>query len=133
VFADENARKQLEGILHPRIRQQWQARAQSWRAQNLSLGAVAIPLLFETGAETQFDSVICVACSSATQLVRLRSRGWSDEQIQQRIAAQWAVDQKIVRSNYVIWTEGSLQIHAAQLDRILQKLGASARLAGSVA
>ncbi|HZR19684.1 MAG TPA: dephospho-CoA kinase [Verrucomicrobiae bacterium] len=122
VFGDPAARKQLEAILHPLIRQQWRAQAQTWRATNHALGVVAIPLLFETKAETELNAVICVACSSATQTARLRARGWSAQQIEQRILAQSPVDEKITRSNYVIWTDGSMDIHAAQLDRILAKL-----------
>ena len=122
VFGDPHARQQLEAILHPRIRELWQAEAKTWRAQNLKLGVVAIPLLFETKVEQELDAVICVACSKATQLSRLQARGWSAEQIEQRIGAQWPVDQKIAKANYVIWTEGSLEIHAAQLDRILSSL-----------
>jgi dephospho-CoA kinase len=71
VFSDSEARKQLEGILHPRIRTLWRAQANAWRDQGRPLGVVAIPLLFETKAETELDAVICVACSPATQLERL--------------------------------------------------------------
>ena len=119
VFADPALRRQLEAILHPRIRALWLAQAQSWRSEGRALGAVAIPLLFETGAEKEFDAVVCIACSPATQLERLRSRGWPDEQINQRIQAQWPIENKMSKSNYVIWAEGSLEIHGAQLDRIL--------------
>jgi dephospho-CoA kinase len=118
IFSDPVARQKLEAILHPRIRKLWQAQVKEWRMWQLPLGVVIIPLLFETHAQTEFDAVICVACSAETQLARLRARGWPDQQIQQRIAAQWPVDQKIAKANYVIWTEGSLAVHAAQLDQI---------------
>src|SRR6202012_3993021 len=47
-FADSNARRKLEAILHPRIRQAWQARAEAWRREKYPLGLIVIPLLFET-------------------------------------------------------------------------------------
>jgi dephospho-CoA kinase len=119
VFTDPDARKKLETILHPRIRELWQAQLAVWRTEGRSLAVVVIPLLFETQAETAFDRVLCVACSSATRRERLRARGWTDEQLQQRIAAQMPVEEKMLRSHYVIWTEGGLDIHARQLDRIL--------------
>ena len=119
VFADSESRRVLEGILHPRIRQLWMNQVKSWRATQLSLGVVVIPLLFETHAETECDAVVCVACSPASQKARLQSRGWTEEQSQQRIAAQWPTEQKMSKANYVIWSEGSLEIHAAQLDKIL--------------
>ena len=119
VFADRAARERLEAILHPRIRERWQARLSTWREQGKPLAVVVIPLLFETKAESQFDVVICVACSAATQRERLRARGWTDEQLQQRIGAQLPVEEKLLRSHFVIWTEGGLDLHAEQLDRIL--------------
>ena len=123
VFAEPTARKQLEQILHPRIRHLWHKQVESWRGEGRSLGVVVIPLLFETQAENEFDATLCVACSAATQRLRLQDRGWSAEQIQQRLAAQWPVETKIAQATYVIWSEGSLDVHADQLDRILQGVG----------
>jgi dephospho-CoA kinase len=122
VFADPAARLTLEGILHPRIRGLWRAQMQTWRAEGHTRAVVVIPLLFETKAEAELDATICVACSTATQQQRLRARGWPPEQIEQRLQAQWPVATKIARSNYVIWTEADLDVHAAQIERILQRL-----------
>jgi dephospho-CoA kinase len=123
VFADAPARARLENILHPRIRELWRAQMQAWRAEGRSLAVVVIPLLFETKAEAELDATICVACSKATQQERLRSRGWPQEQIEQRIQAQLPTEEKAARANYVVWTEGGLDVHAAQIERILQRLG----------
>ena len=81
---------------------------------------VVIPLLFETGCESFFDAIICIACSTVTQRRRLLERGWTQEQIQQRIQAQWHIEKKIALSDYVIWTEGGTDLHAEQLERILR-------------
>src|SRR5262245_41280825 len=73
VFSDSAARKTLEGILHPRIRQLWQSRLAGWRAapdsgaraaDNTRFFCVVIPLLFETRAEREVDATLCLACSS---------------------------------------------------------------------
>ncbi|HZQ48388.1 MAG TPA: dephospho-CoA kinase [Verrucomicrobiae bacterium] len=119
VFADVNARKRLENILHPRIQRIWQEQIETWRAEGRPQAVVVIPLLFETKAETRFDAIICVACSAATQLRRLEARGWSQDEIEHRIRAQWPAEKKMELANYVIWTEGDLDIHAAQLERII--------------
>jgi dephospho-CoA kinase len=128
VFSDTAARQRLEQILHPQIRKLWLARVAQWRAESKSIAVVVIPLLFETRAEKEFDATICVACSAATQRERLLARGWSAEVIQRRNLAQWPVDQKLANSDYVIWTEGSLEVHAQQLERILKCLSGLARL-----
>lgn len=122
VFADPDARTRLEAILHPRIRALWQAQLETWRVEGRPLAVVVIPLLFETQAETAFDRIVCVACSAATQRERLRARGWTDAQLQQRIAAQMAIEEKMLRSHHVIWTEGGMDVHAQQLDRIVSLL-----------
>lgn len=122
VFADPEARRQLEAILHPRIRDAWRAQVAAWRAEGKPLGVVVIPLLFETGAESEFDAVICVACSAETQRQRLLARGWSAEQIEQRIAAQMPIEEKMLRANYVIWTEAGMDVHAQQVYRIVPPL-----------
>jgi len=122
VFADHDGRKKLEAILHPRIRELWETQVETWRAEGRSLAVVVIPLLFETHAETAFDRILCVACPATTQRERLRARGWTDEQLRQRIAAQMPIEEKLLRSHYVIWTEGGMDVHAQQLDRILSRL-----------
>ena len=125
VFTDAAARKKLEAILHPRIRADWLAQVETWRKENCPLAVVAIPLLFETQAEPQFDKIICAACTPAAQHERLRQRGWTTEQIQQRIAAQLPAEQKIARSHFVIWTEGSLAVHRYQVERIIAKMASA--------
>ena len=122
VFADAAARKKLETILHPRIRERWLAQVEIWRKENRALAVVVIPLLFETRAESHFDKIICVACSAPAQRERLLARGWTPGQIQQRLAAQWPMEQKISRADFVVWTDGALDTHARQLERIFVKL-----------
>ena len=119
VFADAGARADLEAILHPRIRAAWEAEAEGWRAAGRGRGAILIPLLFETGAAPRFDAVVCVACSEASQWQRLRQRGWTDGQIRQRLAAQWPVEKKIAHSDFVVWTDTTLEAHAAQWERVV--------------
>jgi dephospho-CoA kinase len=122
VFADAAAREKLEAILHPRIGERWLAQIETWRRENRALAFVVIPLLFETRAESHFDKIVCVACSAVAQHERLLARGWTPEQIRQRLAAQWPVEQKISRADFVVWTDGALDTHTRQLERIFVKL-----------
>jgi dephospho-CoA kinase len=80
---------------------------------------VVIPLLFETNVAKHFDKVICVACSAATQQQRLAARGWSADQIQQRITAQWSTEKKLTLADFVIWTEGGPEVTVTQVERLL--------------
>ena len=118
VFRDTDERKRLENILHPRIRAAWLKQLDEWRAEGRDRAVVIIPLLYETDAAAHFDMVICVACTAGTQRQRLQERGWSGEQIQQRLNAQWPAEKKIELADRVVWTEAGLDAHAAQLARI---------------
>ena len=122
VFSDDVAREQLEGIIHPRVRERWQICVSEWRSAGNS-GVVVIPLLYEVNAEATFDNVLCVACTSGTQRQRLCERGLSEEQIEQRIAAQLPVTEKMERADHVLWNEGGLEALRAQL----KQLGCSGR------
>jgi dephospho-CoA kinase len=122
VFADAAARKKLEQILHPRIRERWLAQVQNWRKENCPVAVVVIPLLYETRAESQFNKVICVACSEKSRRDRLVARGWNAAQIEARISSQMPVTEKIARADFVIWSEGAVENHARQVDCILNRL-----------
>lgn len=120
VFSDPASRRKLEELTHPRIRQLWGEQVALWRARQTLAACVVIPLLFETGAENEFDATLCVACSAATQQKRLRERGWTPEQIDRRLAAQFPIEKKIAQANFVLWNESSLDILAAQIDCVLK-------------
>jgi len=122
VFSNPSLREKLEAILHPRIRERWLAQTLAWRSQGHRLAAVIIPLLFETHAEKECNATACVACSPQTQQSRLLARGWTPEQISQRLAAQWPTSKKVEGADFLIWTESCIDVHAAQLQRVLQAL-----------
>ena len=120
VFADTGKRQQLEAILHPRIRELWLAQIERWKSECRPRGVVVVPLLFETSSAANFDFIVCVAFSEASQRQRLQARGWTSEQIDQRITAQWPTQKKMDYSNHVVWTESGMDTHAAQLERIFK-------------
>jgi dephospho-CoA kinase len=126
VFADAEARKKLEAILHPPICERWLAQLDTWRKENHPLAVVVIPLLFETRVESRFDKIICAACSATAQRERLWARGWTPEQIEQRNAAQMPIEQKIARADFVIWTDGALAVHSRQVDDVVARVAPAA-------
>ena len=122
VFSDDSKRLKLEDILHPLIRENWEIRLNEWSAQNEKLGVVVIPLLYETECERYFDKVVCIACSKDIQRQRLRQRGWSDLEIDQRIKAQLLIGEKMSRADYVVWTNGAIDTHANQWKELISYL-----------
>jgi dephospho-CoA kinase len=106
VFKSAAKRQALEQILHPRIRRQWSAEAQSHRNSSDFFFA-DIPILYETGGETLCDSVVVVACTPDIQLSRLLERGSIDRAMAQEIInSQMPLTEKIARADHVVWNDG---------------------------
>ena len=118
VFADAARRQTLNAIVHPVVRKEWQ------RAMAAATGvAVAvIPLLFEVGAEKEFDCVVVVGCSETTQLARLAAKGLTEAQARARIRAQLPLPVKMDRGNFVIWNDGSRAVLHQQAETIWTKI-----------
>lgn len=127
VFVDDGKRKVLEDILHPRIRNAWREWAAEEQRAGVQRAMVVIPLLFETGAEKELDLTLCVACSAASQRERLLKRGWTQDEIDRRIAAQLPVREKIERADRVVWSEGPIPVGEMQVEKILASLAPFAR------
>ena len=120
VFADAEKKRALEQILHPRIRRQWSLEADNCR-NSTRLFFADIPLLYETGGETLCDRVVVVACSPRVQLERLVARtGIETAAAQQMISSQMPLNEKISRSDHVVWNNGGREVLAEQA-RLLAK------------
>ena len=117
VFANERRRQELNGIVHPAVRQMW---TQALAGQT-GIAVVAIPLLFEVGAENEFDCTVAVGCSEATQLGRLQANGLDEARAQARIRSQMPVQEKLDRAKYAIWNDGSRAVLSRQAEMIWEK------------
>jgi dephospho-CoA kinase len=119
VFADEDALRRLEGILHPRVRAVWRAAV---AARGDRPAVVEIPLLFEKDLEKEFDFTVCVASDPRVQAERLASRGFSPQEASRRIARQLPLAQKIERADFVLTNNGSLDVLRRQVTRLVEQL-----------
>ena len=107
IFGDATKKRALERILHPRIRGQWRAEAESHR-NSPDFFFADIPLLYETGGQTLCDRVVVVACSYKVQLARLRGRmSLKNTEAEQVIRSQMPLEEKIARADHVVWNDGS--------------------------
>jgi dephospho-CoA kinase len=106
VFGSASKRGALEQILHPRIRRQWSAEAETHR-NSPDFFFADIPLLYETGGETLCDRVVVVACSYPTQLRWLMERmSLEPAAAEQMINSQMSLEEKIRRADHVVWNNG---------------------------
>lgn len=119
VFTDETKRLRLNEIVHPAVRRMWDEELQNIRNDKRTTEAVCvIPLLYEVRAEKEFDCVVTVACSEPTQIARLAAKGLNEQQARARIRAQWPIQKKMDRADYVIWNDGALEQTLRQADII---------------
>jgi dephospho-CoA kinase len=123
VFHDEQARHDLEQIVHPYVREMTERWFASLDRERVPFAVADIPLLFEAHREADFDAVVVTACEPVMQLNRLMSRdGLAEAEARQRIAAQWPLQDKIARADYVIRTDGSFDDTNRQIDEIAARL-----------
>lgn len=107
VFKDERARRDLEEIIHPRVREA----AMRIAARVPSDGVVInqIPLLFETKGAGRFDFVIAVSADLEERKARLNERGLKSYEIERRISAQATDEQRESIASFVIRNNGSVE------------------------
>ena len=116
VFVDEKARKDLESIIHPRVREI--AERVVARAPEDAIVINEIPLLFETQGQGRFDLVITVEASDENRTKRLIDRGLKSYQIEKRISAQASRAERESISDYVIENDQGLE----ELERKVRML-----------
>ena len=113
VFRDPVALADLNRIVHPLVREAMRLWVRQQRAAGRACAGV-VPLLFEIGAENEWDGVICITSSVEVTRKRMRERGWSDDEITRRMAAQMNLEEKMRRADLVIQNDESLAGLAAQ-------------------
>ena len=119
VFNDDQQRQKLNGIVHPCVRRLWTEALQTLaREGRAEVAVVNIPLLYEVDAQTAFDCCVVVGCSETTQRSRLAAKGLTEAQTSARIRAQWPLQKKMDRADFVIWNDGSRRSLANQADII---------------
>ena len=118
VFADPEARRDLERITHPRVRDLMQRRIAAALAADADLIVAEVPLLFETQSEGLYEGVMVVYAPAAVQLERLIARDGMDEAAaRQRLWAQIPIDEKRARATWVIDNGGSVDVTREQVTR----------------
>lgn len=124
VFGDAAARRRLEGILHPRIRQEFAADVAAIRRDDPKAVIVYdAPLLFEVGADREVDQVLLIRVPRVVQLARLMQRdGLSEDEATRRIDAQIAPEARLQAADHVLDGTAPLDLLKRQLASILAAL-----------
>ncbi len=127
VFADPAARKDLEAILHPRVRASAKRFLRRHALARAPLVVLDIPLLYETGGEANVDAVLVVTAPKFLQARRVLARpGMSAERFNGILASQLPDREKRRRADYIVETG----LGKGYTYRCLQRLVAALRALG---
>jgi dephospho-CoA kinase len=124
VFADPAARRRLEAITHPRIRERLAARLAELEASDFE-GIVVFdaPVMIESGIHRTMDRLVVVVADEAAQRARQRRRdGATDAEAASRIASQMPLAEKAKLAHYVIDNSGDLAATRGRVEDVHRAL-----------
>lgn len=122
VFADADARRTLESIVHPEVARLFAETVEPYRDTD-RIVVYVVPLLFESSLQTGFDVVVAISASPEKRLARLSSdRGMNPEDVTSRMSAQLSDEARERAAHVVIGNEGSVEELESAVDDLWGEL-----------
>lgn len=117
VFADPEAKRRLEGLLHPMIRADV---AQAVADVDAPYALLVVPLLLETGAYRDLIArVLVVDCPEHVQIARTMARsGLAEDEVRRVISAQLPRAERLRRADDVIANDGDISTLRTQVEAL---------------
>ena len=113
----------LESIVHPLAQEMRRAFVEAARARGAQIVVVDIPLLYETGAEKEFDKVVVVSAAAELQRERVMARpGMTEEKFRAILARQLPDSEKRKRADYVVHTDRGMEAARQEVRAIVAAL-----------
>ena len=128
VFADVEARRRLNKIVHPLIARTIEERCRRLAKQGCRMAVIDAALLCEDGRKGTFlDGLIMVHCDRETRIQRLmRQRSWTREQAVERADAQTPPERKLPWADWVIDNTGTLDALRADARALAEEISGHA-------
>jgi dephospho-CoA kinase len=123
VFADEEQRRALNAIVHPRISALTMEAASRLRDQGEPLACYEAALIVENGVADAFRPLVVVSAPEDVQVARACKRdGASPDEARARIRAQMPLEEKVKIADFVIDNTGSLDDLRRRTDEVLAEI-----------
>ena len=124
VFADPEARAELNAIVHPEVQRLYGERLASIRHHNpYAIVVYDVPLLVEARSADEFSIVVVVHAPAEQRIERLVARrGMDRASAQNRVAAQASDDERLAVADVIIDTSGSMPHTLEQVDVLWKRL-----------
>ena len=128
AFADPGARVQLEGILHPMIREESRRCGEEALARGAPYLMLVVPLLIESGEyRKRSDRILVIDCPETLQIARVKQRsGLEEPEVRRIMAAQASRTQRLDAADDVIVNDAGLAELHDQVDAMHLKYRALA-------
>jgi dephospho-CoA kinase len=125
IIKDEGLLERLEEAIHPLVREEQARFVARERRKKTPLVVVDVPLLFETGRQDEFDSIVVVSAPPEIQRQRALARpGMTPEKLDLILSRQMPDHEKRERADFVVDTGGSDELAHSQVKRIVSQLSA---------
>lgn len=122
IFSDEALKEQLNQIVHPAVRQEFEEWA---KRQNTTIVFNEAAILFEIGRYKDFDYNILVTAPEELRIQRVIKRdNTTAEEVKKRMENQWKDEKKKELASFII-TNDNVTLVTPQIEKILRDLGAS--------
>lgn len=126
VFGDPSARRDLEAILHPRVRRAAKRFLTQHRVLRAPLVVLDIPLLYETGGDKNVDGVVVVSAPAFLQRRRVMARpGMDEKRFAGILGSQMPDREKRRRAEFVVETGLGKAYTFTRLKRIVSEIRAA--------
>jgi len=124
VFTKTEARKSLEAITHPLIRQETLRQALGLSKKGVPYLVFVVPLLVESGSWLKLvDRLVLVDCPKETQIQRVMQRSnLPREEVERILAAQATREERLKHADVVIENQGSLRDLEVAVENLHQKI-----------
>jgi dephospho-CoA kinase len=122
VFSDSSKLAELNKLVHPVVEHEISKWINVREQAGDKIAVVVIPLLFEAGMDGGWDAVVCVGCPPDLQQKRVMARGINVNECRRRIDAQMSIAEKMERSDFVIWNDGSEILFERKIDDVLKRI-----------
>ena len=120
LFSDADNAARINAIIHPRVK----ADFQRWLSehQDVEIAGMECAILYEAGFQDAVDCVLMVYAPEALRIERAMKRdGATEKQIRDRIAAQMDDEEKRLRADFVVYTDGSIPLEE-QLSELIKQI-----------
>lgn len=122
VFRDPSRRRDLESILHPRIRERFEQVLDALEKAGHGVAVYEVPLLFEKNLQGEMKAVVLVTAEEDVRIARVRGRDdVTETEVRARMATQMDESLKRKRADYIIDNSGTMDSLRREVEFLLRR------------